>query len=89
MVVGVKWGGQSSLVACRGDTHGTTWRYLALTAGGRLPLSTAPATSLSAIAGLEGEKVKNPIFLVIASLFILVAIAGLAISSARLIGLFG
>lgn len=38
---------------------------------------------------LEGDTVKNPIFLVIASLFILVAIAGLAISSARLIGLFG
>jgi hypothetical protein len=33
--------------------------------------------------------VKNRIFLVIASVFILVAIAGLAISSARLIGLLG
>jgi hypothetical protein len=32
--------------------------------------------------------VKNPIFLVIMCAFILVAIAGLAISSARLIGLF-
>ncbi|MBB3590620.1 hypothetical protein FHX08_000964 [Rhizobium sp. BK529] len=31
---------------------------------------------------------KNPIFLVIMSIFLLVAIAGLAISSARLIGLF-
>ncbi|MBB3441323.1 hypothetical protein FHX06_000131 [Rhizobium sp. BK512] len=31
---------------------------------------------------------KSPIFLVIASVVILVAIAGLAISSARLIGLF-
>jgi hypothetical protein len=32
--------------------------------------------------------VKKPIFLVLMSLCILVAIAGLAISSARLIGLF-
>ena len=42
----------------------------------------------TAIAGLEGDIVKSPIFLVIASVVILVAIAGLAISSARLIGLF-
>jgi hypothetical protein len=65
-------------------------RYLAFDGGRTVAaLNRTCYLTLSAIAGLEGETVKNPIFLVIASLFILVAIAGLAISSARLIGLFG
>jgi hypothetical protein len=64
-------------------------RYLAFDGRTVAALNRTCYLTLSAIAGLEGETVKNPIFLVIASLFILVAIAGLAVSSARLIGLFG
>ncbi len=38
--------------------------------------------------GAQGDSVKNPIFLVIICGFVLISIAGLTISSARLIGLF-
>ena len=37
---------------------------------------------------LEGTTVKNPVFLIIMCAVLLIAIAGLAISSARLVGLF-
>ena len=43
---------------------------------------------LPALPDLEGTTVKNPVFLIIMCAVLLVAIAGLAISSARLVGLF-